>query len=171
MTTRRDFIATGAALATSVAASRAFALVPEPAFLPAPQGDASANELALEALDAAKSSGASYADARIGRYRRQNINTRERSISGVQDSESFGVGVRALVNGSWGFAATSELTKDGVAKAAREAARLARAARTVQRQPVELAPVTPVRGTWMTPPASTLCFFLPTCASIPPRIT
>lgn len=150
MTSRRDFIATSAALATTVAASRAFALAPERLVLPA-QDDPFASELALEALNAAKAAGASYADARVGRYRRQNISTRERSISGVSDAESYGVGVRTLVNGSWGFAATSELTKDGVAKAAREAVRLSRAARAVQRRPIELAPVAAVKGTWMTP--------------------
>jgi TldD protein len=152
MTTRRDFLSIGAAaLATSVAASRVSALAPAaPLVLPA-QGDPLANELALEAISAAKDAGASYADARVGRYRRQQVSTRDRSISGVSDSESYGVGVRTLVNGSWGFAATSELTRDGVVKAAREAARLSRAARSVQRRPVELAPVTAVTGTWMTP--------------------
>ncbi len=151
MTTRRDFLAIGAAaVASTAASSRAFSLVPEPVILPA-QSDPLANDLALEAISAAKAAGASYADARVARYRRQQISTRERSISGVSDAESYGVGVRTLVNGSWGFAATSELTKDGVAKAAREAARLSRAARTVQRRPVELAPVPIAKGTWMTP--------------------
>lgn len=155
MTTRRDFLSLGAAaLATTAVPARAFAgLTEAPPAPPAPpaQGDTLANELVLEAINAARDAGASYADARVGRYRRQQISTRDRSISGVSDSESYGVGVRTLVNGSWGFAATSELTKDGVAKAAREAARLSRAARAVQRRPVVLAPVTPVRGTWMTP--------------------
>ena len=151
MTTRRDFLTIGAAaLATSAASTRAFSLVPEPVILPA-QSDPLANELALEAINAAKDAGASYADARVARYRRQQVSTRDRSISGVSDSESYGVGVRTLVNGSWGFAATSELTRDGVVKAAREAVRLSRAARAVQRRPVELAPVAAVQGTWMTP--------------------
>ncbi|MBA3340886.1 MAG: hypothetical protein H0T48_03540 [Gemmatimonadaceae bacterium] len=48
------------------------------------------NDLALEALNAAKSAGASYADVRVGRYRRQSIGTRERQITGVSDSESYG---------------------------------------------------------------------------------
>ena len=150
MTTRRDFLVSSATIASAVAASRALGQ-PIEIVQPPPQGTALAEELALEALNAAKAAGASYADARVGRYRRQQISTRDRSISGVSDSESYGVGVRTLVNGSWGFAATSELTKDGVAKAAREAARLARAARTVQRRPVELAPVAAAKGTWMTP--------------------
>ena len=139
MTTRRDFLTIGAAaVASSAVASRGLSLAPEPIILPA-QSDPLANELALEAISAAKDAGASYADARVGRYRRQSINTRDRSVSGVNDSESSGVGVRTLVNGSWGFAATSEMTRDGVVKAAREAVRLARAARAVQRRPVELA--------------------------------
>ena len=152
MTSRRDFIAIGAAaLAASAAASHGLALPPAPTLVLPAQGDPLADELALEAISAAKDAGASYADARVGRYRRQQINTRERSISGVSDTESLGIGVRTLVSGSWGFAATSEMTRDGVVKAAREAARLSRAARAVQRRPVELSPVAAVKGAWMTP--------------------
>ena len=151
MTTRRDFLTIGAAaLASSAVSSRAFSLIPEPNYLQA-QSDPLAEELALAAINAAKDAGASYADARVGRYRRQNISTRDRAVSGVSDSESYGVGVRTLVNGAWGFAATSDMTRDGVAKVAREAVRLAKAARSVQRRPVELAPVEAVKGTWMTP--------------------
>jgi TldD protein len=119
--------------------------------LPAAPGEPFFDDLALEALNVARAAGASYADARIGRYRRQTIATRERQVSGISDDESFGVGVRALVNGAWGFSATNELTREGVQKAAREAARVAKAARAAQRRPVVLAPVQPVTGTWMTP--------------------
>jgi TldD protein len=108
-------------------------------------------ELANEALNVARSSGASYADVRVGRYRRQIIQTRERQVAGVTDEESYGLGIRTLVAGCWGFAATSTMTRPGVQNAAREAITLSRAARTVQRRPVELAPVKAVTGTWMTP--------------------
>ena len=150
MTTRRDFLkaASAAAAATAVGGlvspARAAKLRP-------PSSDTFVDELALEALNAARSAGASYADARIGRYRSQFVSTRERQVTGVSDSESYGVGVRALVGGSWGFAATREMTRDGVQQAAREAVKLARAARSVQRRPVELSPVAPVKGTWRTP--------------------
>ena len=92
----------------------------------APTAEPYVLELAAEALGAAKDAGASYADVRIGRYRRQSVNTRERQITGVSDAESYGLGVRALVNGSWGFAATSAMNTEGVVKAAREAARIAK---------------------------------------------
>src|SRR4029077_1278463 len=108
-------------------------------------------DLANEALNAARSAGASYADVRIGRYRRQYISTRERQVSEVSDDESYGVGIRVLVGGCWGFAATSTMTRDGVQKAARDAVSLACAARTLQRRPVELAPAAAVGGGWMTP--------------------
>ena len=65
----------------------------------------------------------------------RSINTRERQITGVSDTESYGIGVRTIVNGAWGFAATNNMTKEGVVKAAREAARLSRAAKSVQKRP------------------------------------
>ena len=105
----------------------------------------------MEALNAAKAAGASYADVRIGRYRRQSINTREHQVTGVSDGESYGIGIRTLVGGAWGFAATATMTSAGVQQAAQQAARLSRAAKTVQRRPVELAPVAAVKGTWRTP--------------------
>ena len=144
--TRRDFV-------KATAAAAALAALPTPVLaLPAPTpGDPALNALLMEALNAAKDAGASYADARAGRYRRQFVATRERQVTGIADTESFGVGVRALVNGAWGFAATSDVSKAGVQRAAREAARIARASRSAQRRPVELAPVTAQKGEWRTP--------------------
>jgi TldD protein len=155
---RRDFLKTGAAAAAvlatprvlSAAESQGLLTSPTP-LITAPTAEPYVIELAAEALGAAKDAGASYVDVRIGRYRRQSVNTRERQITGVSDTESYGLGVRALVNGSWGFAATSAMTKEGVVKAAREAARIAKAAKAAQKRPVELAPTPPVKGTWMTP--------------------
>ena len=69
----------------------------------------------------------------------------------MSDSESYGLGVRTLVDGSWGFAATSTMTRDGAQRAATDAVAMSRAARIVRRHRVELAPVKPVTGTWITP--------------------
>lgn len=149
--TRRDFIKTTAATAASLAAYGRLGLDPAAQAVSAPAADPFVLQLAMEALNVARDAGASYADVRIGRYRSQSINTRERQVSGVSDSESYGLGVRTLVNGCWGFAATSTMTRVGAQTAARDAAVLSRAARAVHKRPVELAPVTPVQGTWMTP--------------------
>ena len=146
MPTRRGFIRTTAATAAVLAAASGCRLDTAAQTLAAPTADPFILELANEALNVARSAGASYADVRIGRYRRQQISTRERQVSSVSDNESYGLGIRTLVNGCWGFAATSTMTRGGVQSAARDAVALSRAARTVQRHPVELAPAAPVTG-------------------------
>src|SRR5688572_32153019 len=85
-----------------------------------PQDD-TIKALMAAALTAARSAGASYADVRIGRYRNSFLFTREQQIVNTADTDSIGAGVRALVDGTWGFSATKLMTNDGVAAAAREA--------------------------------------------------
>jgi TldD protein len=150
-TNRRDFLKASAAIAAVTGARAAFGQAAGPVYLPPSPSDTTVDDLALEALNAAQAAGASYADARIGRYRRQSVATREHNVTGVNDSESYGIGVRALVGGSWGFASTNLMTKEGITGAAQDAVRLAKAARTVQTRPVVLAPVSAVKGTWRTP--------------------
>ena len=78
--------------------------------------------LADAALNAAKSAGATYCDVRVGRYLRQFVITRERNVENVVNTESTGVGIRVIANGAWGFAATNDMTREAVARAAAEAA-------------------------------------------------
>jgi TldD protein len=151
---RREFLKTTSAAAAAglIMATTGQAEVAEHAaqlVQPVTPGDPAINDLLLRALDAAKSAGAEYADARVSLNRTQNINTRERRVGGLSDNETFGVGVRVLVQGSWGFAATSELTDEGVVRVARQAAAQAKANRTPGRKPVTLAPAPGnQRGTW-----------------------
>lgn len=148
--TRRDFIKS-AGTAAALAASPEFLLEGLAQTIQAPTADPFAIDLANEALTASRGAGASYADVRVGRYRRQAVATRERNVTNVSDSESYGMGVRTLIEGCWGFAATSRMTKDGAREAARNAVTMSRAARGVHKRRVELAPVKPVQGTWITP--------------------
>ncbi|MBG6234419.1 TldD protein [Pedobacter sp. CAN_A7] len=97
-------------------------------------------ELADVALNAARGKGASYADIRIGRYLNQFVATREKRVQGISNTESYGVGIRVLANGCWGFAATNDVTKDGIAKAAEQAVAVAKANAKIQGDPVQLAP-------------------------------
>jgi TldD protein len=147
---RRDFIRTTAATAAALAAHPHLILEPA-AQVAAPAADPLAVEIANAALDSARAAGASYADVRVGRYRRQEVATRERQITGVRDSESYGLGVRTLVDGCWGFAATSLMTRASAQRTALSAIEMSKAARAVRRRRVELAPVKPVTGTWITP--------------------
>ena len=118
--------------------------------LPGP--DPSERDLALYALDEARSAGAKYADARVSRHWTESISARENRITGVSKSDSYGIGVRALIRGSWGFAATRELTREAVARAARDAVAIARANDRVAPAETTLAPLDPVPdGRWVTP--------------------
>ena len=108
--------------------------------------------LADIALGAATAAGASYCDVRIGRYLRQSITTREKRVQSVLNSESTGAGIRVIVNGTWGFAASSDLSNDGIARAARQAVAIAKANSVAQTEPVRLAPVKGVgQVSWATP--------------------
>lgn len=97
--------------------------------------------LADIALNAAKMHGASYADIRIGRYLNQFIITREQQVSNTVNTESYGVGIRVIANGTWGFASTNQITDEGIAAAAQQAVMIAKANSSIQTEPVILAPV------------------------------
>ncbi|WP_020653589.1 TldD/PmbA family protein [Massilia niastensis] len=108
--------------------------------------------LADTALNAATKAGASYCDVRIGRYLSQFITTRDLNVENVANTESAGVGVRVICNGAYGFAATSDMSSDGIANAARQAVAIAKANARLQSEPVQLAPVTGVgEVAWATP--------------------
>jgi len=108
--------------------------------------------LADTALLAAREAGASYCDVRIGRYLRQFVATREDKVTGVVNTESTGIGIRVIAGGAWGFAATSSMTPDAVANAARQATALAKANAGIRSEPVRLAPTKGVGETsWKAP--------------------
>jgi TldD protein len=108
-------------------------------------------DLADTALAAAKKGGASYADIRINRYRVQFIFTRDRRVQNIVNTEDYGFGVRVIVDGTWGFASSSVVTKDEIARVVAQAAVIARANRRINTEPVTLAPVEAYRTAWNTP--------------------
>jgi TldD protein len=152
---RRKFVSTaGAAVALTAIGSRAEALGTAPGIFVRSGQPQSTNykALVMAAVGAAKDAGAQYADVRIGRYRTQGIQTRERRVQGLSDNETAGIGIRTLVNGAWGFAATAELTTDAVANLARTAVAQARANRAALARAITLAPAGSAQtGTWRSP--------------------
>lgn len=154
---RRDFVKTSSTVAAAVGLSH---LAPERALAATlgnwdgvPIQDPAFKALAMRALEAAKGAGASYADVRISRNRTQNIFTREKRVQGVVDNETFGFGVRVLVNGAWGFAASSMLTPDEIVRVARQAAAQAKASRATQLREIVLAAgqASEPNGVWKSP--------------------
>ncbi|MGZ8289528.1 MAG: TldD/PmbA family protein [Telluria sp.] len=126
-----------------------------------PLADKFKKALADTALNAATQAGASYCDVRIGRYLNQFITTRDLNVENVTNTESAGVGIRVVANGAYGFAATSDMSPDSVAAAARQAVAIAKANAKMQTEPVRMAPVkgvgevkwaTPIKKDWRTVP-------------------
>jgi TldD protein len=91
-------------------------------------------------LNAARSKGATYTDCRIGRYLNQYVITREDKVQNVVNTESYGMGIRVIANGCWGFAATDKLDNDSIAKAAAQAVAIAKENARLQTEPVQLLP-------------------------------
>ena len=83
MSTRRDFLKQGGAVAGAIALGGSLRTADALAPLAGTQGatmDAAIKDLLMEALNSAKMAGAGFADARIGRYMQNFVVTREQQI-------------------------------------------------------------------------------------------
>ena len=142
-TTRRDFLKT-----TGVACGAASL----PSWVFEAEAVAAAaldkNQLADIAISRAKKLGVTYADIRINRYRNESIFTREERVQNVSRTQSFGFGVRVLVNGAWGFAASHIVTPESARRVTGQAVEIARANSVYQRKPVKMAPAPGTRASW-----------------------
>ncbi len=109
------------------------------------------NDLALAALDAALDSDVSYADVRLIESRSRRVSTRNGAPSVVAEDESQGVGIRVLAGGCWGFAATGDLSRGGIGRAAALAREIARSGSLAKTRDVVLAPEEKYEAVWVSP--------------------
>jgi TldD protein len=105
-------------------------------------------DLATAAVEAALAAGAQYADARVMVVRYESMSAQNRAIEDLTQTETAGVGVRALIGSSWGFRATPELTVAAARQAGADAAAVARASARVAGPPIELSPNPVVQASW-----------------------
>jgi TldD protein len=103
------------------------------------------------AVEAAMRSGADFADARTGTDETESLTVRNQEMEGIDRSTSSGIGVRVLVGGRWGFAATSRLDEAEIVRAAETAVQIAKAAQRLPGEPVRLSPVDVVEASWRGP--------------------
>jgi TldD protein len=108
-------------------------------------------DLTSRALDTATALGATYADVRVVRQLEEAITIKSGRLEGVAGGESEGFGVRVLVDGAWGFAASHSLSTAEADRFAAEAVRIARASATAIRRPVVLDDRPPAQGRYETP--------------------
>jgi len=108
-------------------------------------------DLAISAIETAKLRGASYADARVMDVRLRDLSTKNGQVGTLAESESLGIGIRVLVRGSWGFAATDRLTREGVQACAAEAVAIAKASSLAKIADVHMVPEQAFVDTWQNP--------------------
>ncbi|MDT7600325.1 MAG: TldD protein [Pseudonocardiales bacterium] len=92
--------------------------------------------LADAALSRARQLGASHADVRVERILSQSLALRDGAVSSAMDAITVGLAVRVIVDGTWGFASTVELTPTAAAAIAARAVEVARTLRAVNTEPV-----------------------------------
>jgi TldD protein len=107
------------------------------------------DRLADAALSGASTSGASHAELRVERTRTSMASARDGKLESDSDGSITGLAVRVLHEGTWGFAATTELSAEAAAGAAREAVEVARVAAALSTERVELVPEPVHEGTWV----------------------
>jgi TldD protein len=146
---RREFVSKSSLAAAALVVPAGWGAGGRPAPLPR-STDPQAKLLCMLALDAARTAGAEYADARVVRYRQHVVLARADRIERSEEVEDFGFAVRVLAGGVWGFASGQKLLRQ-------ESFRLARAAVEDARSGgrpggVTLAPVpADPDGDWKTP--------------------
>ncbi len=108
-------------------------------------------DLALRALDTARSRGAGYADVRVLRQASESVTVRLQNVESLTYDESLGFGVRVLVDGYWGFASSHKMTMEEADRVADEAVRIAHASATVRGQKANIGPPAAIKDTYATP--------------------
>lgn len=103
------------------------------------------------ALEAALLAGARYADARVVDSSHEEVQVATGRVEAIERSDSFGIGVRVIADGSWGFASSRTVTVAEAAAVATHAVAIARASALVPGAPVRLADEPPAQGAWSGP--------------------
>ena len=110
-------------------------------------------DLALRALDAVSRRGVAYADVRAVDSRDRDLSIKNGKVGHVSSGESQGLGIRVLANGCWGFAATDDLSGEGIERAAALALEIANAGTAARTHEVALAPEEKHEAVWHSPMA------------------
>jgi TldD protein len=154
--TRRDWLTGNAAalvaarFGSRVELFRLPSAVNAPVWMPHAGTDSPTRDvLAQRAVEAARRAGAQYAEARLTHILMHSYNFMGPSVGRCK--ETVGIGIRTLVNGYWGFAATPGGDIAEVERLARTAVEQANVNARGTPRTVELSTVPPAVGQWIMP--------------------
>jgi TldD protein len=106
---------------------------------------------AARVLDSAAKAGAQYADVQFWTMRSENLFVRNGDVRDASDARSLGYGVRALVDGSWGFYGSDRFSDADFDRVAAAATAIARSGARVAGRVRAVAPAAAVVAHWETP--------------------
>jgi TldD protein len=90
------------------------------------------------AISAAQSAGAFHVDIRIERTRTGFLSLRDAKPETQSDETNFGMGVRVIVNGAWGFASSPDLSVDTAKQLALTAVAMAKTSKPLSTDEIKL---------------------------------
>ena len=105
---------------------------------------------AARVLDTATKRGAAYADVQFWDSSREQMFVQNGVVRGVDSSRSVGYGVRALVDGAWGFSGSDQLDDAGLDAAAARAVAIAKASAQVTDRIRAITPTDKYVDSWAT---------------------
>lgn len=116
-----------------------------------PASPTKSEELAKLAIDLIRQAGCEYGDIRLCTYRNQSLGASDRSLNRLSDNVSSGFGVRVLLDGAWGFAASHRRTAAEIERIVNLAVVTAKGSRLTQQEPIKLVPVAAYQDRYTTP--------------------
>ena len=96
--------------------------------------------LSEAAISAGKAAGATHVDVRIERTRSGLLALRDVDLQSQADETIFGIGVRVIVNGAWGFASSPDVSVATAKKMAEIAVSMAKTSKPLSTEEVTLTP-------------------------------
>jgi len=103
------------------------------------------------ALNLAKDKRATYSDLRIEKIEDENLSVKNGSPELIDRSSDFGFGIRVIVDGAWGFAASADLNEDNIKKISLQAVEIAKASSRLKKKDVVLSPLEKIVDSYKTP--------------------
>lgn len=99
----------------------------------------SLTDLVEYGIKCANSNNVEYADVKFMKTKMEEISFKNGTLESMSNLNKLGIGIRCLLNKSWGFASTNELTRDSITELAKSATKIAKSSSLVKKFDIVLA--------------------------------
>lgn len=100
-------------------------------------------------IDYLKKKRVDYGDIRFQKKVVESIKVKNRNVETISKTEDQGIGIRVIVDGAWGFAASSIISEAEMKRVANKAIQIAKASATTKKENVTLSEIKPYRDKYI----------------------